>query len=237
MEAKRILVSRYESEQTRGGKPLKLHVREVRKAYFNGAQNKTIYLKLPYEMCLGENNILGKLRKCNYGTQGTRGLSGKRRLPRCSLALGLCKGSHHPAASSICSWGVPLVVHGDDFTALGSDDGLDKYEKGMLRAFECDIRGRLGPEAKDAKEIKILNRSLRVVPEGLRYEADPGHAELLATALGAQGMPGGPHSRRQGLQRGSGRGWQTPPRGRSARPSQAAHKFAEGQACKVQSYV
>ena len=66
-----------------------------------------------------------------------------------------------------------LVVHGDDFTCLGSRDDLLWYEKGLSVAFEIKIKGRLG-ESKDAdKEIRMLNRVVRLDSDGLAYEADP----------------------------------------------------------------
>ena len=45
------------------------------------------------------------------------------------------------------------MVHGDDFTALGTDESLNLYEAGLQKAFECKIRGRLGTDKKDDKEI------------------------------------------------------------------------------------
>ena len=45
------------------------------------------------------------------------------------------------------------------------------------------MRGRLGAEAKDTKEIRLLNRIIRITDKGLMYEADPTHAELLAKSM------------------------------------------------------
>ena len=65
-----------------------------------------------------------------------------------------------------------IVVHGDDFTALGDKANLDRYEKELAKAFELKIRGRLGEGQGDDKEIRILNRIVRVMPGGISYEAD-----------------------------------------------------------------
>ena len=78
------------------------------------------------------------------------------------------------------------MVHGDDFTALGTDESLNLYEAGLKRSFDCKIRGRLGTDESDMKEIRILNRIVRIVEKGLVYEADPRHVELLAKSLGLQ---------------------------------------------------
>ena len=78
-------------------------------------------------------------------------------------------------------------MDGDDFTALGTDDALNRYENGLKKTFECKIRGRLGLDKGDDKEIRVLNRILRVNEEGLFYEADPRHVELLAKSMGLEG--------------------------------------------------
>ena len=75
------------------------------------------------------------------------------------------------------------MVHGDDFTALATPEGLDLYEAGMCKAFECKLKGRLGRGEGDLKEMRVLNRIVRIDDHGLRYEADPRHVELLAGSL------------------------------------------------------
>ena len=43
------------------------------------------------------------------------------------------------------------MVHGDDCTALGTDDALDRYEAGLQHSFERKLRGRLGLDEQDLK--------------------------------------------------------------------------------------
>lgn len=52
---------------------------------------------------------------------------------------------------------------------------------------QCTLKGRLGREPGDLAEMRVLNRVVRVVPTGLRYEPDPRHAELLIRALNLEG--------------------------------------------------
>ena len=75
-------------------------------------------------------------------------------------------------------------MHGDDFTALGLDDDLDWYETEFAKHFELKIRGRIGEGCGGENEIRILNRIVRLTPEGLTYEADPRHVDILAASLG-----------------------------------------------------
>ena len=76
-----------------------------------------------------------------------------------------------------------LAVHGDDFTALSTDEHLDWYESELKKSFEIKIRGRLGEGCSGPQEIRILNRIVAVDDSGLRYEADPRHGDLLMSSL------------------------------------------------------
>ena len=40
--------------------------------------------------------------------------------------------------------GIVVVMHGDDFAALGNDDGRDKYEHALAQHFEIQLRGAWG---------------------------------------------------------------------------------------------
>lgn len=71
---------------------------------------------------------------------------------------------------------VRCVVHGDDFAFSGEREVLEEVAKNMKKFYELKVRGILGDEAWDEKEISILNRQLRWTKEGLEYEADKRHA-------------------------------------------------------------
>ena len=38
------------------------------------------------------------------------------------------------------------MVHGDDFTLLGSEESLDWFREQIQSRYEVKLRGRLGPE-------------------------------------------------------------------------------------------
>ena len=82
---------------------------------------------------------------------------------------------HHPDRD------ISTVMHGDDFTSLGTDADLTWMESQMSKSFELKLRGRLGRDLPG--ELRILNRIVRVNEHGLEYEADPRHVELIAESL------------------------------------------------------
>ena len=181
LEAKRLLFSQWATEQKRGGKFLKISCVDIRKAYFNGIPKRSMYVRLPPELGL-PRNILGKLKRCMYGTRDA-GAIWEQCYVDCLVGMGFKQGLGSPCCFYHSDWKISVVVHGDDFTALGTDESLDKYEAGLKKSFECKIRGRLGVEAHDTKEIRLLNRIIRITDKGLLYEADPRHAELLAKSM------------------------------------------------------
>ena len=63
---------------------------------------------------------------------------------------------------------------------------MDWYETGLAKFFELKLRARIGPQQSDDKEVRILNRILRLTGEGLLYEADPRHVEILTRSLGVE---------------------------------------------------
>ena len=74
-------------------------------------------------------------------------------------------------------------MHGDDLTALGGRSELEWYEAGLREAFEIKVKGHLGEAEDCAKEVRVLNRIVRVDQHGIYYEADPRHVEMLLKAL------------------------------------------------------
>ena len=73
---------------------------------------------------------------------------------------------------------------------MGTDSALDLYDTAIQQAFEVELKGRLGEDPKDQKEMKILNSIVRITERGLMYEADPRHVELIAKGLGLEKSKG-----------------------------------------------
>ena len=76
------------------------------------------------------------------------------------------------------------VVHGEDFTIEGEDGDLNWIQKELKSWFDIKVRGRLGPEPEDDKEITILGRIVRWRSWGITYEADPKHRRLIIEYFG-----------------------------------------------------
>ena len=76
-----------------------------------------------------------------------------------------------------------MVVHRDDFVSEGPKESLVWMDNCMREHFELKTE-ILGPGANEVKEIRILNRVLRWEENGISWEADQRHAELIVQQLG-----------------------------------------------------
>ena len=81
-----------------------------------------------------------------------------------------------------------VVVHGDDFFSNGSVKELWQLDQDLKKHFEMKTE-MLGPnkEAGEVQEIRFLNRILAWHDEGISWEADPRHAEMVVKQLGLEG--------------------------------------------------
>ena len=179
LEAKRLLFSEFASRAK--SEDLQISFVDVKKAYFYGVPERTLYVRLPPELGLGKG-VVGKLVRCMYGTRDA-GAIWENCYATCLTGIGFTQGISSPCCFNHPEWNVSVVVHGDDFTAVGSPNALNKFEEGMQKSFECKLKGRLGLRPEDCKEMRVLNRIVRVTDNGLLYEADPRHAEMLIKAF------------------------------------------------------
>ena len=92
-------------------------------------------------------------------------------------------GFKHVWVHLVCFWhserNIRCVVHGDDFTLLGSQDQLMWFREQLKKRFQVKLRGMLGPSSKDDKEITILNRTVSWDKNGITYKVDPRHVDIV----------------------------------------------------------
>ena len=182
LEAKKALFVKYASERTRKGQPLRISFVDIRKAYFNAVPQRDIFMQVPKELGLPPGSIARQIR-CVYGTRDA-GRLWEDAYTQVLEEAGFTTGSANPCVFHHKVRDISLVVHGDDFTAVGNDKDLDWYESKLKESFEIKIRGRLGEGCKGPQELRILNRVIALSSSGLTYEADPRHTDLLMSSLG-----------------------------------------------------
>ena len=87
------------------------------------------------------------------------------------------------------------LVHGDYFVCVGGSTNLIWLKSQLAERFEIMTK-LMGLKAGESREERILNRVIRVTPEGWEYEADQRHADFIIQESGAANLstlshPGG----------------------------------------------
>ena len=123
--------------------------------------------------------MCGKLVYSLYGTRDAAS-NWEQEYTDCLTSLGFVAGRSTPCAVYHAGRDIRIVVHGADFTVLGTEDNIKWVFQSMSERYQHKMRGILGPDSHDQKEITILIRVLRWTVRGLEYEADPRHVDLLS---------------------------------------------------------
>lgn len=76
-----------------------------------------------------------------------------------------------------------VVVHGDDFTILASEDNVQWFVREVGKKFEMKLQGIIGPSKYDQKRVRVLNRIVTWDESGIKFEALQRHAEMIIKTL------------------------------------------------------
>ena len=96
------------------------------------------------------------------------------------------KGGASPCHFRHSGKDINLLVHGDDFFAVGRESDLGYLKDTLSSRYQLKAE-LIGPHADDAKEIKVLGRVISYHPWGIQYEADPNHLGIALKTMGLEG--------------------------------------------------
>ena len=158
---------------------------DVSRAYFYAKAVRPVYVKLPEEdMEQGDENRCGKLLMSMYGTRDAA-LNWAMEYCDTLKASGYTQGKAMPCLFQNAELGVSIMVHGDDFVAVGPEENLKATTKTLEDKYKLKVEV-LGTKEGQSSEMRILNKVVRTTSEGIELEADPRHAELVVKDLGLE---------------------------------------------------
>ena len=157
---------------------------DVKRAYFYAPATRPVYIRIPKEdLEEGDEDKVGVLQLSLYGTRDAA-MNWAATYTKVLVQNGFIPGRCSPCNFRHVSRDIAMTVHGDDFTCSGSEEDLAWLEEKMKEKFEIKVE-ILGPDARRHKqEIRVLNRVLRWTKEGIQYEPDQRHAEIVVRELG-----------------------------------------------------
>ena len=164
--------------------PFRIMAIDVKRAYFYAPATRPLFVKIPNEDWeVGDEKNVARLKLSLYGTRDAA-LNWTTTYTEFLVSIGFVKGKgctcnfHHPK-------GLMMTVHGDDFTSTGSTKDLAWLKGRFESKFEITAKV-LGPEAGQEREIRVLNRVLRWEQNGIIYEPDQRHAEMVIKEFGLE---------------------------------------------------
>lgn len=179
LEAIKVLLSMAAVERGRR----KVAFIDVKKAHLYAKATREVFIDLPP----GDEEP-GKCGRLNYTLYGTRDAAQAWELEYTNTLkeMGFKQGKSSNCVFRHDERNIDVVVHGDDFTILALDKDIDWCKEGLEEKYELKLRGVLGPgrDPRDTTEITILNRVVKWGGQGIEYEADPRHAEIIIKQLG-----------------------------------------------------
>ena len=183
----------------------KMMYADVSRAYFYALAARPVYVKLPEEdRNEGDEEMCGRLRVSMYGTRDAA-LNWAAEYGETLKEAGYKQGVSNPCLFWHQDKDVTIMVHGDDFVAIGNEENLKETKETLNRKYKIKVE-TLGAGKEDAKEIRVLNKVIRLTQEGLELEADPRHAEIVIRDLGLEeAKPSPTPGVKQGTQRRNGR--------------------------------
>ena len=129
-------------------------------------------MELPAEAKKPGEDVVGKFFKSLYGMRDAP-LNWELQIRKVMIALGFKQGKSNPCIYCYAGRDLRTVVHGDDFTTAGTFENILWLHGELSKKWKCIERGILGPPGTpEWKE------------DGIWWEPDAGHAELVISLLG-----------------------------------------------------
>ena len=174
-----------ESDPAGDPDPMTIALADVSRAHFYAQATRDVYIQLPKEdERAGESDVCGKLLRTMYGTLDAAEKWGEH-YAQILVSAGFARGRASPCHFSHPTWGVHLLVHGDDFVIVARREGRAQTLKLLQDNFEIK-HTCAGPCQGMDREIKILGRIITCHPDGWTMEADPSLIEAAVDKLGLQ---------------------------------------------------
>ncbi len=158
---------------------------DVKRAYFHAPAKRPVYIKIPDEdFEPGDEDRVGVLNLSLYGTRDAA-KNWAAKYTEVLRNIGFQVGLASPCNFYHEGKDISVTVHGDDFTSTGTEANLKWLRVKLKEEFEMKTEV-LGPKQHHQRQVRILNRVVSWSEEGLQYEADQRHAEIMVEQLGLE---------------------------------------------------
>ena len=156
-------------------------VMDVSCAFLYAPIKRSVYIELPDEDPMKKLGYKGKLDKALYGTRDAP-QAWAEELARALGELGFECSKLQPSIVWNKVKDLRVVVHVDDLLVEGEVHSLRWLKEKLKEKYE--IKGK---DLEEGDELSYLGRTIRKTPQGLEWEADKKHVEILCREWGVTG--------------------------------------------------
>ena len=129
---------------------------DVSRAYVYAKAERPVYVTLPEEdKEEGDGNKCGRLRMSMYGTRDAA-LNWSKEYAGTLAEAGFTQGRSNPCLFRNKDLDVSIMVHGDDFVAIGNEENLKTTRDVLENKYKIKIEV-LGNKKDQASEVRILD--------------------------------------------------------------------------------
>lgn len=158
---------------------------DIKRAYFHAPATRPIFIEIPREdREPGDEGMVARLNLSLYGTRDAA-MNWTKCYTELLVNNGFSVGKANPCNFYHGNRQVSVTVHGDDFTSTGRERDLKWLERIFTSKFDTKTE-YLGPGSHHQKTVRILNRVISWDDDGITYEADQRHAEIVVRELGLE---------------------------------------------------
>ena len=188
LEALRAILSQAATLR-RGGEPRCIMVNDIKRAYFYARARRPVFIIIPEEdREEGDENMVGELNLSMYGTRDAA-QNWQETFAAHLVGLGFTQGVSNPCLFYHRAKDIKTMVHGDDYVSAASQKELEWLRGELDKKFETKST-IIGPKEGQGKEVKVLNRVIRMTEKGVEHEADQRHAEIIVENMGMKDSKG-----------------------------------------------
>ena len=184
----RLIISRCASKQFSRDPEANYRImyNDVDRAYFHAPTRRPIYIQIPDEdFEPGDEDHVGVLNLSLYGTRDAA-MNWAAKYTEVLKKAGFAVGTASPCNFYHAARDISTTVHGDDFTSTGTARDLQWLDMKLREEFEMKTEV-FGPDPGQKRQARILNRIITWEDDGMHYEADQRHAEIIIDELGLKG--------------------------------------------------
>jgi hypothetical protein len=184
LEALKYLVSQAATTTNNNDEESVIMINDVARAFFEAPVTRNVRIELPNEDKTEDDwkqDMVGKLNMSLYGTRDAAA-NFQKEVTKLMINIGFQPGRYNPCTFYNPKRELRSIVHGDDFVTQGPRKNMLWLKQKLEERFEIKTK-IIGTQPNEVREARILNRIVRVTPQGWEYEPDQRHADIIIDTM------------------------------------------------------